>query len=63
MLAGKPTRNKSLGKRRRTWEDNIKMNLKTISVKTRIWIKGPSINYVTQISWFFYPPNSPCHWW
>jgi hypothetical protein len=38
MFTGKPTGKRSLGKPRRRWEDNIRMDLKEIGVNTRNWI-------------------------
>ena len=35
MLTGKPTGNIPLGRPRRRWEDNIRMDLKEIGIKTR----------------------------
>ena len=38
ILAGKPTGKRSLGRPRRRWEDNIRMDLKEIGIDTRNWI-------------------------
>ena len=35
MLTGKPTGNTSLGRPRRRWEGNIRMDLKEIGINTR----------------------------
>ena len=35
ILTSKPTEKKHLGKPRRRWEDNIRMNLKEIGASTR----------------------------
>ena len=35
MFTGKPTGKRSLGKPRRRWEDNIRMDLKEMCVHTR----------------------------
>ena len=35
MLTGTPTGMKPLGRPRRKWEDNIRMNLKEIGINTR----------------------------
>ena len=35
MLTGTPTGNTNLGRPRRRWEDNIKMDLKEIGINTR----------------------------
>ena len=37
ILTGKPTRKRSLGRPRRGWEDNIRMNFKEICINTRNW--------------------------
>ena len=36
VLTAKPTGKRPLGKLRRRWEDNIRINLKEISISTRI---------------------------
>ena len=38
ILTGKPTGKRPLGRRRRRWEVNIRMDLKEISVNTRNWV-------------------------
>jgi hypothetical protein len=38
MLAGKPTRKKPLGRPRRRWEDNIRMDLKEIGINAGNWV-------------------------
>ena len=38
ILTGKPTEKKHLGKPRRRWEDNIRMNLKEIGINMRNWV-------------------------
>ena len=38
ILAGKPTGKRPLGRPRRRWEDNIRMDLKEIDISTRNWI-------------------------
>ena len=37
ILTGKPTGNRHLGRPRRRWEDNIRMNRKEIDINTRNW--------------------------
>ena len=37
-MTGKPTVNRSLGRPRRRWEDNIRIDLKEISINTRNWV-------------------------
>ena len=38
MLTGKPTGKRPLGRPRRRWEDNIRMDLKEIGMNTRNWV-------------------------
>ena len=38
MLTSKPTGKRLLGRPRRRWEDNIRMDLKELSIKTRNWV-------------------------
>ena len=38
MLTGKPTGKRPLGRLRRRWEDNIRMDLKEIGINTRNWV-------------------------
>ena len=38
MLTGTPTGKRPLGKPRRRWEDNIRMDLKEIYINTRNWV-------------------------
>ena len=38
MLTGKHTGNRPLGRPRRRWEDNIRMDLKEININTRNWV-------------------------
>ena len=38
MLTGKPTGNKPLGRPRRRWEDNIRMDLKEIGINAGNWV-------------------------
>ena len=38
MLSGKPTGKRPLGRPRRRWEDNIRMDLKKIGINTRNWV-------------------------
>ena len=38
LLTGKPTRKIPLGRPRRRWEDNIRMDLKEMGVNSRNWI-------------------------
>ena len=38
ILTGKPTRKRPLGRPRRRWEDNIRMDLEEIGINTRNWV-------------------------
>ena len=38
VLVGKPERNRPLGRPRRRWEDNIKMDLREVGCDPRDWI-------------------------
>ena len=38
MLTGTPAEKRPLGKPRRRWEDNIRMDLKEIGVNMRTWV-------------------------
>ena len=38
ILTGKPTGERPLGRSRRSLEDNIRMDLKEISINTRNWV-------------------------
>jgi hypothetical protein len=38
ILSGKPTGKRPLGRPRHRWEDNIRMDLKEISIYTRNWV-------------------------
>ena len=38
ILAGKPTGKRPLGRPRRRWEDNIRMDLNEIGINTKNWV-------------------------
>ena len=38
ILTGKPTGKRPLGRPRRRWEDNIRMDLKVIGINARNWV-------------------------
>ena len=38
ILTGKPTGKRSLGRPRRRWEDNIRMNLEEIGINAGNWV-------------------------
>ena len=40
ILSGKSTGKRPLGRPRRRWEDNIRMNLKQLGVNTRNWVNS-----------------------
>jgi hypothetical protein len=42
VLVGRPERKRPLGKPRRRWEDNIKMNLRDTVIDGANWIRGSS---------------------
>ena len=48
ILTGKPTGNKPLRRPRRRWEDNIRMNLKEISINTRNCVIRPTIRLIAE---------------
>ena len=39
ILTGKPTENRPLTRPRRTWVDNIRMDLKETGINTRNWLR------------------------
>ena len=41
ILTGKPTGKRPLGRPRRRWEDNIRMDLEEIGVNARNWVDSP----------------------
>ena len=43
ILAGKPTGKISSGRPRRRWEDNIRNNLKEMSINTRTWVDSAQL--------------------
>ena len=40
ILTGKPIGKRPIRRPRRRWEDNIRMDLKGISIKTRNWVNS-----------------------
>ena len=38
ILTGKPTGKRPLGRLKRRWEDNIRMDLEEVGVNTRNWV-------------------------
>jgi hypothetical protein len=43
ILASKPTRKRSLGRLRRRWEDNIRMDLEEISINSGKWVDSAQV--------------------
>ena len=39
IVTGKPTGNRPLGRPRRIWKHNIRINLKEVDVNTRDWVR------------------------
>ena len=48
ILASKPTGKRLLGRLRRRWEDNIRMDLKEIGINTRNWIDSVRIGIIRE---------------
>ena len=40
ILTGKPSGKRPLGRPRRRWEDDIRVNLKEIGISTRNWVNS-----------------------
>ena len=40
ILTGEPTRKRPIGRPRRRWEDNIRMDLEEMGINTRNWINS-----------------------
>ena len=46
ILTGKPTGKRPLGRPRRRWEDNIRMNLEDIGINAGSWVDSAQVrNY------------------
>ena len=41
ILTGRPKGKRPIGRPRRRWEDNIRMDLKEIGIDTRNWLYSP----------------------
>ena len=41
ILTGKPTGKRPLGKPRRRWEDNIRMDLEELGINAENWVDSP----------------------
>ena len=46
ILTGTPTEKIPLGRPRRRWEDNIRMDLKEICIDTRNWVDSAQIGII-----------------
>ena len=46
ILTGKPTGKRPLGKSRRRWENNIRMDLKEMGINTRNWVDSAQIGII-----------------
>ena len=46
ILTDKPTGKRPLGRPRRRWQDNIRMDLKEIDVNTKSWVDSASIGII-----------------
>ena len=44
ILTGKPTGNRPLGRRRRRWEDNIRMDFEEIGINAGNWVDSTLVN-------------------
>ena len=40
ILTGKPTGKRPLGRPKRRWEDNIRLDLEDIGINARIWVES-----------------------
>ena len=45
IVTGTPAEKRSLGRPRRRWEDNIRMDLKEIGINTRNWVDSAQDRY------------------
>ena len=43
ILTGKPIGKRPLGRPRRRWEDNIRMDLKTVGINKRNWVDSAQV--------------------
>ena len=59
MLSGKPTGKRPLGRSRRTWEDNIRMDIKEIDINTRKWVDSAHDKYYCECN--IEPPGFISH--
>ena len=62
ILIGKPTGKRRLGRPRRRWEDNIRMDLKEIGINERNWVdSAQDRNYWSSCECGIEPPGSISH--
>ena len=63
ILIGTSTGKKPLGRTRRRWEDNIRMDLKEIGINTRNWVDSAQDRELLEIPWecSIEPPGSISH--
>ena len=59
ILTGKPTGKRTLGRPRRGWEDNIKMDLKETSINVRNWVDSAQDRHSCECE--IEPPGSISH--
>ena len=45
ILTGKPTGKRSLGRTRRRWEDNIRIDLEEIGINAGNWVDSAQVRY------------------
>ena len=48
ILTGTPAGKRPLGRQRRRWEDNIRMNPKEMDINTRNWVDLAQDNYIME---------------
>ena len=46
ILSGTHAGKRTLGRRKRKWEDNIRMDLKQISINTRNWVDSAQVGII-----------------
>ena len=61
ILIGIPTGKRRLGRPRRRWEDNIRMDLKEISISARNWVDSARILLGSSYECGIEPPSSINH--
>ena len=62
ILTGKPTGKRPLGRPRRRWEDNIRMDIKEIGINKKNWVASDQDrNYESPSECSIEPPGSINH--